>query len=251
MNKTDFQHPRDSYPELLKAFYADINGADAAEPPQESRADNWCCTSQTSRGAVLDKAGYAMLHIVGGKIYDSPGSIKFFEALAYPVNPRVPGFVFLMNLNQTEASGRLVVLFTDIFFQTGEENEAAQDIFQAALKSVYDRHDRVFTDRYKDKSGRILSGLAAKCGVMDFFQEADADSFLDDLLHGVLAAYRDILTLTRDEVPTGEDYSAMNRHRARLVEWLTVDAIGIQFAKENGVPLQVIEAYGFPPTVRY
>jgi len=251
MNKTDFQHPRDSYPDLLRKFYAEINGVDAAEPPQESQTDNWSCVSQTSRGALLEKAGFAMLHIVDGKIYNSPGSIKFFETLAYPVNPRAPGFIFLMNLNQTEATGKSVVLYTDIFFQTGRPNEIAKDIFTAALKAVYDRHERNFADRYKSKPGQILAGLGAECGVMDFFQEADADPFLDELLQAALPAYREILMLTHDDTPTDDDYAAMNRHRARLLEWLTVDDIGIQFAKQSGVPLQVIEAYGYPPMVRY
>lgn len=251
MNTTDFQHPRDSYANLIREFYAGIDGAAAAEDPRESQGDNWCCTSQTSRGEVLEKAGHSLLHIVDGKIYNSPGSIKFFETLAYPSNPRVPGFLFLMNLNQTEANGRLVVLITDILFQNGQVNEAAKELFANALKSVYDRHDRGFDDRYKSEPGRILAGIAGECGILDFFKEADADPFIDDLLHAALPAYREILEMLGDVVPTDEDFAAMHRHRARLVHWLTVDNIGIQFALQNGVPLRVIEEYGYPPVVRY
>jgi hypothetical protein len=251
LNKTDFAHPRDSYPDLIREFYADLNGADVAEPPVETQADNWWCRSQTSRGALLEKAGYSMLHIVDGKIYNSPGSIKFFETLAYPANPRVPGFIFLMNLNQTEATGQTVVLFIDLFYQNNVPNPAATEVFEVALKNVYDRHDKNFAERYQPKTSGILAGLAARCGVMDFFQETDADPFIDELLHAALAAYRDILTLTLDDIPADEDFTVMNEHRARLVEWLTVSDIGIQFAKQSGVPLQVIEAYGYPPVVRY
>jgi hypothetical protein len=251
LNKTGFQYPCDSYPDLLAEFYADINGREATEAPSEKQAENWWCRSQTSRGAVLDKAGYAMLHIVDGKIYNSPGSIKLFETLAYPVNPRVPGLIFLMNLNQTEAAGKSVVFCIDVFFQNNKPNPAAIEILTTALKPVYERHERDFDDRYKGESGRILAGLVSECGVMDFFAASDSDSFPDELLHAGLAAYRDIVTLTSDDVPTDDDHVAMNQHRQRLLEWLTVDDIGIQFAKESGVPMSVIEAYGYPPLVRY
>jgi hypothetical protein len=251
LNKTNFAHPRDSYPDLIRAFYADLNGAEAAEPPVESQAENWWCRSQTSRGELFEKAGYSMLHIADGKIYNSPGSIKFFETLAYPMNPRVPGFIFLMNLNQTEATGQTVVLFIDLFFQNNLPNPSATEIFEAAIKPVYDRHDKNFAERYMPKTSGIMAGLASGCGVMNLYKASDADPFIDELLHASLAAYREILALTRDDSPTDEDYATMNRHRARLVEWLTVSDIGIQFAMESGVPLPVIEAYGYPPVVRY
>lgn len=251
MNKTDFSYPRDEYPDIVRAFYAGIDGADAAGPVQVSQAGHWHCRSQVSRGAVLEKAGHALLHIAKGRLYGSPGSIKFFETLAYPKNPCVPGFVFLMNCNQTEARGTSIVLYTDIFFPTGTPNPAARQRFATALEGVYDRHDRDFETRYKTEPGRILAGIAAECGIMDFFPGTDDDPFLDDLLPAALAAYREILDLTADNEPTDDDVAAMYRHRARVVEWLTVEDIGIEFAKASGVPLSVIESYGYPPIVRY
>ncbi|MDJ0926019.1 MAG: hypothetical protein QNJ73_00095 [Gammaproteobacteria bacterium] len=250
-NRTDFAHPRDSYIDLLRDFYAGINGADAAEPVREAAGDNWCCHTEVSRGAVLEKAGTVLLHIVDGKIYNSPGSIKQFETLAYPANPRVPGFVFLMNLNDTEAGGRSIVLFTDIILQTGERNTTATNIFQRAVQAVYERHHRDFADRFKTQPGSIMAGISAECGVMDFFQETDAEPFVDELLRAVLPAYREILDTTAQEPATTDDINAMYEHRARLVEWLTLDDIGIQFARASGMPLAEIEAYGYPPVVRY
>ncbi len=84
MKKTDFPHPPESFPHQVREFYASINGAAAAEPEREWQGDNWHCISEVSRGPVLEKAGISMLHIVDGKIYGRPGSIKFFETLAYP-----------------------------------------------------------------------------------------------------------------------------------------------------------------------
>lgn len=249
--KTDFAHPRDSYVDLLRDFYSGINGADAAEPARETAGDNWCCHTEVSRGTVLEKAGTVLLHIVDGKIYSSPGSIKQFETLAYPANPRVPGFVFLMNLNETEATGRSIVLFTDIILQTGERDASATDIFQRAVQAVYARHNRDFAGRFKTEPGSIMGGISAECGVMDFFKETDAEPFVDELLRAVLPAYREILNGTGYEPATTDQIDAMYRHRARLVEWLTLEDVGIQFARASGMPLAEIEAYGYPPVVRY
>ncbi|MFW2404422.1 MAG: hypothetical protein ACN4GT_06615 [Gammaproteobacteria bacterium] len=251
MNKTDFELPRDDYPDIVREYYAGINGVDAAQPPREAEADNWHCRSQVSRGAVLEKAGYSLLHITEGRIYNSPGSIKFFETLAYPANPRVPGFVFLANLNQTEKAGKSIVLYTDIFFQDGEPNEASREIFAAHLQPVYARHGHDFAKRYKGEAGRILAGIGGESGVMDFMQEADADPFLDEIMQAALSAYRDVIDATSDLEAVDEHFAAMHRHRARLVEWLTMEDIGIRFAIESGVPLSLIESYGYPPVVRY
>ncbi len=144
-----------------------------------------------------------------------------------------------------------MVLYTDIFFQDGAPNAAASEAFLAPLRDVYSRHERDFAGRYKGEPGRILAGIGAECGIMDFFREDDADPFLDAVLRAALPAYRAVLTATADARASEADYAALYRHRARLVEWLTVEDIGIRFAKESGVPLEVIEAYGYPPVVRY
>jgi len=251
LNKTDFALPHDHYPDVVREYYAGINGADAALPPRETESDTWHCRSQVSRGAVLEKAGYSMLHITEGRIYNSPGRIKFFETLAYPANPRVPGFVFLANLNETDKAARSIVLYTDIFFQDGQPNEAAREVFAGHLEPVYARHGRDFAKRYKGEAGRILAGIGGESGIMDFMQEGDADPFLDDIMQAALGAYRDVLESASGLEATDEHYAAMFRHRARLVEWLTMEDIGIRFAIESGVPLALIESYGYPPVVRY
>lgn len=251
MNRTDFEQPRDSYPALLREFYAEFNGAAAAESPHEHEGRNWHCQSQVSRGEVFEKAGYSLMHIVDGEIYGSPGSIKLFETLAYPANPRVPGLLVLFNTNETEKTGRSIVCCIDLVVQTGDQHPAAQELFAAALQPVYEAAGRDFGTRYQSEPGRILAGLAAECGVMDFFQPADGEPPLDDLLSATLNAYRQVVDMCRDDEPTAADYDALFRHRARLVEWLMLEDIGILFARASGVPMQVIEHYGFPPQVRY
>jgi len=251
MNKTPFVHPRDSYPALLGEFYAGLNGAGAAEAARENQGENWHCMSQVSRGDVLEKAGYSLMHIVDGEIYGSPGSIKLFETLAYPANPRVPGLLVLFNTNQTEKTGRSVVVCIDLVNQTGEANLAAQKIFADALQPAYEKTGHAFGMRYKAEPGRILAGIAAECGVMDFFQPEQTEPPLDALLDATLEAYHQVVDMCRADEATAADYEAVFRHRSRLVEWLMLEDIGIQFARASGVPMAVIENYGFPPAVRY
>jgi len=251
MNRTGFSLPPDHYAQLLRDYFAEFNGADAASPPVMREGRNWHVTTQTSRGQVLEKAGISLMHIVDGRIYGSPGSIKLFEALAYPANPRIPGLVFLFNVNETEKAGRSVVLYFDLFFQHGCPDDAIRRQFSGVLQPAYGRHGREFGARFKAEPGRILAGAAAECGVMEFMPEHQADPFASELLHAGLGAYREIVATTGQQKPESADFDAMFRHRARLVQWLTCEDIGIRFALDSGVPLELIEAYGYPPVVRY
>ena len=41
------------------------------------------------------------------------------------------------------------------------------------------------------------------------------------------------------------------RSRARLIDCILSDDYGIKLARENEVPIEFIDAYAFPPEVRY
>ena len=86
--------------------------------------------------------------------------------------------------------------------------------------------------------------------MLNFFEEKDVP-FLENVIRGVLPVYKEILETTKNEQPGEDDYENMNRSRARLIEWIIVEDYGIKIARENGIPLNVIEAYGFPPVIRY
>ena len=43
----------------------------------------------------------------------------------------------------------------------------------------------------------------------------------------------------------------MYQSRARLIEWIILEDYGIKVARENGIVSEVIEAYAFPPVIRY
>ena len=96
----------------------------------------------------------------------------------------------------------------------------------------------------------ILGCNAAECGFLNFFAEEDI-SFLDDVIHGVLPAYRAILAATPGTRATQDDFTCMYRFRARFVEWFITENIGHRIARANNIPLETIEAYGFPPVIKY
>jgi hypothetical protein len=51
--------------------------------------------------------------------------------------------------------------------------------------------------------------------------------------------------------PADEDFENMKHSRPRLIEWLHMEDYGIKVARENRIPMEVIEAYAFPPIVKY
>ena len=249
-NKTDFSYPNEDYVTLVKDFYSDINGTESFGPVKEWESDNWSCSSTCSRGKVLEKAGFGIIHIAGGTVYQKPGSLKLFETLAYPANPRIPGFIFVVNLNETEDLGRMVVYLIDLIIQDGKSHDEEKNIISAAVKRVCDKHGRNLEERYALEPGRFLAGNAAECGIMNFFKEHDIP-FLDDLIKASLPAYREILKIKKNEQPQKEDYEEMYRSRARIVEWIILEDVGIKITRGNAIPLEIIESYGFPPVVKY
>lgn len=87
-------------------------------------------------------------------------------------------------------------------------------------------------------------------GLLNFFEEKDIP-FLEDLIKGLLPAYREIIEKTKNDQPQKEDYENTNKSRARLIEWIILEDYGVRVARENGIRSEVIEAYAFPPVIRY
>jgi len=56
---------------------------------------------------------------------------------------------------------------------------------------------------------------------------------------------------TQNDTPQKEDFEKMNQSRARLIEWIILEDYGTKIARENGIAAEAIEAYGFPPIIRY
>jgi coproporphyrinogen III oxidase len=249
--KNDFPYPREDYVQLLKDFYSDINGPGSIGPAKEWQSDIWSAGVFCSRGKVLEKAGLIRLHVVQGTIDEEPASITLFETLAYPSNPKIPGFIIMTNMNEKKDGGKILVFYTDLIIQDGKSHDDEKRLFSAAVKRICDKHGHSFDDYNSFLSGQgFLGGSAGECGLLNFFEEKDIP-FLDALIKELLPAFREILESRKNEKPGDEDYDSMNRSRARLIEWIILEDYGIKVSRENGILLEVIEAYAFPPNVRY
>jgi hypothetical protein len=248
---TDFPYPKEEYRVLLQNFYSEINGPDSFEPLLEWQGENWSSRVLRSRGALLEKAGFTTVNIANGIVNDSPGSIRLFETLAYPASPCTPGLIIMTNMNRSDAMGEMVVFYTDLIIQDGRTHVEEKQFFSTALREICDRCGRNFDEFNAFGAGQgILGGNAAECGFLNFFTAEDIP-FLDEVIHGALPAYRAILARPPVPQPAQADFTSMYRSRARFVEWFITENIGYRIAKANSIPLETIEAYGFPPVIKY
>jgi len=118
--RSNLPYPKDKYGDLLRDFYTGINGADSFEEVKEWQSEKWSATVSCSRGDVLEKAGFAQMHMVGGVIDEKPADLSFLETLTYPKNPTIPGLIIMTNMNQTEAMGKIIVFYSDLVIQNGQ-----------------------------------------------------------------------------------------------------------------------------------
>jgi len=250
-NKTDLPYPKDAYVKLLKDFYADINGADSFDPVKDWQGDKWSATVNCSRGKVLEKAGFSRVHMVGGIVNENPSDISLFETLAYPANPKVPGFIIMTNTNASEAMGNILVFYTDLIIQDRKPHDEEKQLFFDAVKGICEKHGHNIEEhRTMLADGKLLGGNGGACGLLNFFEEKDIP-LLEDLIKGVLPTYKNIIETIQNDNPQKEDFEKMNQSRARLIEWIILEDYGVRVARENGMASEAIEAYGFPPIIRY
>ena len=251
VNKTNLPYPKDEYIDLLRDFYSAINGKDSFDQVKEWHGEKWSATVHCSRGKILEKAGFSRVHLVGGMVNESPADLSLFETLVYPGNPKVPGFIIMTNMNASEAMGSILVLYLDLIIQDGKSHEQEKSLFADAVKRICEKHGHD-AEEYKGMmaGGRLLGGNAAQCGLLNFFEEKDIP-LLEDLIKGILPVYKNIVDNTKNEQPHKEDYEMMNKSRARMIEWIILEDYGTRVARENGISSEAIEAYGFPPVIRY
>lgn len=249
-NKTNFRYPGEDYVRLFKDFYTEINGPESFDPDLQFQSDKWFYSVFCSRGTVLEKAGFALLDIADGSIYDAPGSLKLFESLCYPANPCVPGLIFVVNQNETEAMGKLIVYCIDLIFLDGRPHAEEKKILSDAIDTFCISEKQEVEERNAFPPGRLLAGAAGDCGIVSYFEEKDIP-FIDRLIRAMLPVYKNLLEAAKSRRPRKEDYEQMNRCRARIAEWITVQDVGVVIARDNAIPFEIIESYAFPPVIKY
>ena len=249
--KNNFPYPKEEYAQFLKDTYADINGLELFQDEKNWESQKWSAAVNCSRGKVLEKAGFCILHVCGGTINEIPASVTLFQTLAYPANPRIPGFIIMTNMNETKGMGKILVSYLDLIIQDGNAHEKEKKLFSDTARNICSKHGHNYEEYHAFLQGRnLLGGSAGECGLLCFLEEKDM-LFADDLIRRLLTAYRDILEMVKNEKPHQEDFEKRNRVRARLVEWIITEDYGVKVARENGIPLEVLEAYAFPPVVHY
>lgn len=243
--------PKEGYAQAFKDLYTDMNGAGSFKHLQHAHSDAWSVSISRSSGLVLEKATFSFLNIIHGTINGLPASIRRFEAIVYPANPNIPALFVMTDLTDSEEMGRYIVLYGDLMIQDGEPHEAEKNLFSHTMESLCDRYGQNFKELNEFIQGRgTFGGNAGGCGLMGFFKEDDI-GFIDEVVGGVVPTYRKVIELHAQDRVREDDYIRMHASRARLVEWMLVDSLGTKIMKENSIPLSVVEASSFPPTVKY
>lgn len=249
--KNNFPFPKPEYMQHLRDFYLSVNGENSFTPDRHYNGDNWTGQVICSRGEPIEKAGFSWLELKQGVMNEEKADITLFETLAHPLNPLIPGFIIMTNMNESPSAGRMIVFYSDLILLDGNPHDEGRSVFSEAVSSVCSRHNhdyeayRAFTAEYE-----LLGGYAACCGFLNFFTEEDIP-FLDEMIFASISAYGKILNQQTNVSPRQEDFERANTARARMVDWILSKDYGVKLARENELPMEMIEAYGFPPVVKY
>jgi hypothetical protein len=145
--------------------------------------------------------------------------------------------------------GQYVILFlcAYIFVQNGKTHQSDRELFTSALKDTCARHEKSLEEYQSFLAGRnMLGGCAAECGILYFFEESDA-ALLEEIMQEALKAYQKIINSNAGTTPAADDFVKMQDARKKIVEWMLTEDYGVKVARQNNIPVEVMEAYGFPP----
>ena len=245
--KNNFTFPRTENVELIKQCYADINGVQSFLPVKTWQTDVWTAEVQCSCGTVLKKAGLAVVEMSGGTVDGASADITLIQTLAWPVSPAIPALIIMASTSRLEGQNVMVTVYIDLIIQNGEPNQNDKDMLTAALKAVCDQHGQSLDEYQSFLAGRgMLGGCAAECGILYFFGESDA-ALLEEMMQEALKAYQQIINSNAGTTPAAEDFVKMQDARKKIVEWMLTEDYGVKVARQNNIPVEVMEAYGFPP----
>jgi hypothetical protein len=245
--KNDFTFPRTENVELIKQCYADINGVQSFLPKKTWQTDVWTAEVQCSCGTVLKKAGLAVVEMSGGTVDGASADITLIQTLAWPVSPAIPAMIIMASTSRLEGQNVMVTVYIDLIIQNGAPNQNDKDMLTAALKAVCDQHGQSLDEYQSFLAGRgMLGGCAAECGILYFFEESDA-ALLEEMMQEALKAYQQIINSNAGTTPAADDFVKMQDARKKIVEWMLTEDYGVKVARQNNIPVEVMEAYGFPP----
>jgi len=234
-----------SFSALIQAF-SQINGRGSFEKKQEWEADVWTVDIQVSRGSVLEKAGIGQVIMRGGQVEGIPTDIQLLQTLAWPAHPTAPGFIIMASTSRMQDQPSMIMLYVDLIQQGPALDAADCEAFSAALREVCSTYNQNWDDLQSMLVGRgMLGACAAACGLLYFFEETDIP-FLEEVIEKSLSAYQRIVARDRGSA-TDKDRMEMVVARKKILDWILSEDYGVKVARQNDIPLEIMELYAFPP----
>jgi hypothetical protein len=246
-NKPACVFPTHDHLILCRQFYAAVDETASFDEIRHWQSEIFSAEVHRCRGTVFEKAGIAMICMTGGTVEGASADLTLIQTMAWPTNPFIPGFIIMASTSKIEGQDVMITFYTDLIIQTGVLENPDKDTLVTALKRVCSRHGQSLDEYQAFLAGRgMLGGCAAECGILYFFEERDA-GLLEDMMREALNAYRTIIDQAASRKPTENDFYAMNERRKTIIEWILTEDYGVKVARQNNIPLEVMEAYGFPP----
>jgi hypothetical protein len=246
VSEASFFFPNDTYVESTKAFWKEINGPNRSNPPKKWVSNNWWATTHCSQGTKLEKTGVARICLQDGKIGGENANMSFFETVSYPQSPLTPGMI-IMAVTTEKANIPMHMLYIDLFRQR-DNNDVAATQFKGIIEKIYHKHQWDFQEHNEFLPGMdLLGGNGIGCGIFGLYVEEDIQ-FFDELVHGALTAYKEILNNDRGKPTTPSDYEQMGRNRGFIEPWIKSEDMGYKILFENHIPEAILESYLYPPT---
>jgi hypothetical protein len=231
---------------MIKGALAELGAAGAFKQPVTRQEGVWEAEIYSSSGAVFEKATVARVDLCGGLVEEVPTDITLLQAFAWPANPHVPGMIIMASASSTEGADPIITFFTDLIMQNSTIRQAGKEAFTARLAAACALHGQDIAEYQSLMAGRgMLGECAAECGMLYFFEQNDA-ALLEDIIRAPLKAYAGII-VSEVKAPTSNDFDAMKNNRKKIIEWMITQDYGVKVSRQNNIPMEVIEAYGFPP----
>lgn len=241
-----FSFPGPSCVAVMHETYAEINGKNSFERGQEWEADTWSVAVSLSRGTVLEKAGIGQVTMRNGQVEGIPTDIQLVQTIAWPMHPVAPGLIVMASTSRMQDQPTIIMLYIDFIAQQGSLSDEVKAILSSALHAVCTQYGHNLEELQGMLIGRgMLGGCAAECGILYFFEETDIP-FLEAAISAVLTAYRTLMTGDWGAC-TGDAQAAMKAARKKILDWMMSEDYGVKVARQNGIPVEIMERYAFPP----
>lgn len=245
MCKNSFLFPQQNHLETVKGYLAEINGDDSFKSTVQ-KDGAWEAEIHLCSSSIFEKASVARVDLCGGSVEGAPTDITLLQAFAWPANPHLPGMIIMASAGSTEGQDAIITFYTDLIMQNSAVRQADKDAFTAQLAAACKLHCQDIAEYQALMVGRgMLGECAAECGMLYFFDQGDA-AMLSDIIEAPLKAYAAIIGASAAP-PAAADFVQMKKNRKKIIEWMITQDYGVKVSRQNNIPMEVIEAYGFPP----